>query len=298
MAKLSQIRRLAILINKLSAVRYVPTDALVAHVENTLALYDNKDSNYSQRTMQRDFGLIDEMFGIVIRNDKSRGYYIAELDEMTDNYKELLLNFELLSSINTDSVLQKYVLAEHRRNAIRHELIAPLLKAIRKRNPIEFDYTLVRHNGKIVHKRLMPHFLKESQYRWYLIGYDTDGKLKSFGVDRISAINILEDTQFLRDEHIDIPSLFRESYGIWNNPEDPVEEIVLKYDSVDGAFVKTLPLHHSQQILSEDKTGITVKLRLRITNDFVMELLSRSRSVEVVPPVRYAATSRRTKQTY
>ena len=279
MAKLSQIRRLAILINKLSAVRYVPTDALVAHVENTLALYDNKDSNYSQRTMQRDFGLIDEMFGIVIRNDKSRGYYIAELDEMTDNYKELLLNFELLSSINTDSVLQKYVLAEHRRNAIRHELIAPLLKAIRKRNPIEFDYTLVRHNGKIVHKRLMPHFLKESQYRWYLIGYDTDGKLKSFGVDRISAINILEDTQFLRDEHIDIPALFRESYGIWNNPEDPVEEIVLKYDSVDGAFVKTLPLHHSQQILSEDETGITVKLRLRITNDFVMELLSRSRSV-------------------
>lgn len=84
MAKLSQIRRLAILINKLSAVRYVPTDALIAHVENTLALYDNKDSNYSQRTMQRDFGLIDEMFGIVIRNDKSRGYYIAELDEMTD----------------------------------------------------------------------------------------------------------------------------------------------------------------------------------------------------------------------
>ena len=278
MAKLSQIRRLAILINKLSAVRYVPTDALIAHVENTLVLYDNKDSNYSQRTMQRDFGLIDEIFGIVIRNDKSRGYYIAELDEMTDNYKELLLNFELLSSINTDSVLQKYVLAEHRRNAIRHELIAPLLKAIRKRNPIEFDYTLVRHNGKIVHKRLMPHFLKESQYRWYLIGYDTDGKLKSFGVDRISAINILEDTQFLRDEHIDIPSLFRDSYGIWNNPEDPVEEIVLKYDSVDGAFVKTLPLHHSQQILSEDETSITVKLRLRITNDFVMELLSRSRS--------------------
>ena len=284
MAKLSQIRRLAILINKLSAVRYVPTDALIAHVENTLALYDNKDSNYSQRTMQRDFGLIDEMFGIVIRNDKSRGYYIAELDEMTDNYKELLLNFELLSSINADSVLQKYVLAEHRHNAIRHELIAPLLKAIRKRNPIEFDYTLVRHNGKIVHKRLMPHFLKESQYRWYLIGYDTDSKLKSFGVDRISAINILEDTQFLRDEHIDIPSLFRESYGIWNNPEDPVEEIVLKYDSVDGAFVKTLPLHHSQQILSEDETGITVKLRLRITNDFVMELLSRSRSVEVIKP--------------
>lgn len=41
---------------------------------------------------------------------------------------------------------------------------------------------------------------------------------------------------------------------------------------------------HSQQLLSEDETGITVKLRLRITNDFVMELLSRSRSVEVIAP--------------
>ncbi len=285
MAKISQIRRLAILINKLSSVQYVPTNELISHVENTLSLYDNQDANYSQRTMQRDFALIDEMFGIVIRNDKSQGYYIAELDEMSDNYKELLLNFELLSSINADSVLQKYVLAEHRQNAIKHDLIAPMLKAIRKRNPIEFDYILVRHNGKIVHKCLTPYFLKESQHRWYLIGYDTDNKLKSFGVDRISAIKILEDKQFQRNETIDIPALFQDSYGIWNNPEDPVENIILKYDLVDGSFIKTLPLHHSQQILNEEPTGITIRLQLRITNDFVMELLSRSRSVEVIAPL-------------
>lgn len=285
MAKISQIRRLAILINKLSSVQYVPTNELISHVENTLSLYDNQDANYSQRTMQRDFALIDEMFGIVIRNDKSQGYYIAELDEMSDNYKELLLNFELLSSINADSVLQKYVLAEHRQNAIKHDLIAPMLKAIRKRNPIEFDYILVRHNRKIVHKCLAPYFLKESQHRWYLIGYDTDNKLKSFGVDRISAIKILEDKQFQRNETIDIPALFQDSYGIWNNPEDPVENIILKYDLVDGSFIKTLPLHHSQQILSEEPTGVTIRLQLRITNDFVMELLSRSRSVEVIAPL-------------
>ena len=59
---------------------------------------------------------------------------------------------------------------------------------------------------------------------------------------------------------------FRESFGIWNNPSDPVEEIVLKYDALDGAFVKTLPLHSSQEILSDTSDGITVRLRLRITN--------------------------------
>ena len=49
----------------------------------------------------------------------------------------------------------------------------------------------------------------------------------------------------------------RESFGIWNNPSDPVEEIVLKYDALDGAFVKTLPLHSSQEILSDTSDGIS-----------------------------------------
>ena len=50
---------------------------------------------------------------------------------------------------------------------------------------MEFDYTLVRHGGKVVSKKVNPHFLKESQQRWYLAGYDTDGELKTFGMDRM-----------------------------------------------------------------------------------------------------------------
>ena len=71
---------------------------------------------------------------------------------------------------------------------------------------------------------------------------------------------------------------------LWNSPSDPVEEIVLKYDKLDGAFVKTLPLHSSQEILYDTDDGLVVRLRLRITNDFVMALLARSRSVEVISP--------------
>ena len=84
---------------------------------------------------------------------------------------------------------------------------------------------------------------------------------------------------------MDIPALFRESFGIWNNPEDPVEDIVLKYDALDARFIKTLPIHSSQRTISETADEITISLRLRITNDFVMELLSRSRSVEVISPL-------------
>ena len=63
-----------------------------------------------------------------------------------------------------------------------------------------------------------------------------------------------------------------------------MEEIILRYDSLDAGFLKTLPIHPSQTIVREDADGITIRLQLRITNDLRMELLRRSRSVEVIQP--------------
>lgn len=112
-----------------------------------------------------------------------------------------------------------------------------------------------------------------------------DGVMKCFAVDRMSLSEALAQ-KFDRDESVDAKAMFRESFGIWNDPDDPVEEVILHYDSLDGAFVKTSPLHETQQILSDDpRTGLTVRLDLKITNDFVMELLSRSRSLEVLAPM-------------
>jgi hypothetical protein len=283
MAKINQIRRLAIIVSKLNSKHYVPAKELVDYVTRTIRARYSDTAGCTLRTLQRDFRTIEELFGVTIRHDKLRGYYIDERYGSAEDYEVLLLNFELLNAIDSDSTIQKYVLPEHHRAIILPD-IAELLDAIRNRHPVEFDYTLVRHGGKVVRKRLHPYFLKESQQRWYLIGYDVDDKLKAFGLDRFSSLRILSWERFKRDDTIDIPALFRESYGIWNNPEDPVEEIVIKYDALDGAFVKTMPLHTTQELLDDTPDGITIRLRLRITNDFVMALLTRSRSVEVVKP--------------
>ena len=248
-----------------------------------MSVVDDRDEDVSLRTLQRDIATIDELFHITIKCDASGYYHVAERDGISDEYESMLLNFELLSSIDSDSLLQKYVLSEHHRPAFQVD-ISEVLNAIRNSHPVEFDYTLFRHGNKMIRKSVKPYFLKESQQRWYLVGYDSDGKLKTFGMDRISSLSVSGDRTFRRKEDMDIPALFRECYGIWNDPDMPVEEIVLKYDSVDGAFLKTMPLHHTQEILSDTGEGITVRVRLRITNDFVMALLSRSRSLEVISP--------------
>lgn len=281
MAKINQIRRLAIIVSKLNSKHYVPAEELVDYVSYTIRARYSDTAGCTLRTLQRDFRTIEELFGVTIRHDKLCGYYIDERYGSAEDYEALLLNFELLNAIDSDSTIQKYLLPEHHR-AIILPNIAELLDAIRNRHPVEFDYILVRHGGKVVRKCLHPYFLKESQQRWYLIGYDTDDKLKAFGLDRLSSLRILSRERFMRNDTIDIPALFRESYGIWNNPEDPVEEIVLKYDVLDGAFVKTMPIHPTQELLDDSSDGITIRLQLRITNDFVMALLARSRSVEVI----------------
>lgn len=284
MAKINQIRRLAIIVSKLNSKHYVPAEELVDYVSYTIRARYSDTAGCTLRTLQRDFRTIEELFGVTIRHDKLCGYYIDERYGSAEDYEALLLNFELLNAIDSDSTIQKYLLPEHHR-AIILPNIAELLDAIRNRHPVEFDYILVRHGGKVVRKCLHPYFLKESQQRWYLIGYDTDDKLKAFGLDRLSSLRILSRERFMRNDTIDIPALFRESYGIWNNPEDPVEEIVLKYDVLDGAFVKTMPIHPTQELLDDSSDGITIRLQLRITNDFVMALLARSRSVEVIRPI-------------
>ena len=69
--------------------------------------------------------------------------------------------------------------------------------------------------------------------------------------------------------------------GRW---ESTAEDVVIKYDRLDGSFVKSLPLHHTQRVIEENEDSITIGLKLRITNDFVMALLSRSRSIEIIKP--------------
>ena len=85
--------------------------------------------------------------------------------------------------------------------------------------------------------------------------------------------------------YIDANNLFKDSYGIWNQTDIPVENIELSYSALDGSFLKSIPLHHSQEIIMDNEMEFRIRLRLRITNDFVMALLSRSSSLTVIEPL-------------
>ncbi|MDE5760886.1 MAG: WYL domain-containing protein [Bacteroides sp.] len=251
--KLQGLQRMLVILNKLKGYqRYVPREELEEYVSRRMEERDGTPVDL--RTLQRGFNEIEELFGIHIRfSKKQNGYHIDEEDELkSEQYNRLLLNFDLLN-------------------------------AIKFSHPVTFSYLYVREEGKIREKRVLPHYLKEDQQRWYLLAYN-DGILKTFSAACIRNLRIHDEETFKRDMSINVEELFKDSYGIWNQPDIPVEEIELSYDALNGSFLKSVPLHPSQEVLIDNETEFRIRLRLRITNDFVMALLSRSRSLTVIRP--------------
>lgn len=276
---LNQIKRLSAIVNKLSGIsEYVSKEELLEAMSGDMA----ENGSYTLRTLQRDIRSIEEVFGMEIENVKGEGYRIVGWDPVyTDRFKELLSEFEILSTVGSDSGTRDYIIPEQRKMTFSVD-IQKVLRSIKQRRKVRFSYSLPRLGGKEAEYLAEPYFLKQSQNRWYLLAM-VEGILKCFELGRFVSFKVL-DEEFSRDESVQAENLFRDCFGIWDDPKMSVEDIRLRFSPLDGRFIKTLPIHSSQKIVAETNEYVEVTLRLKITNDFVMALLSRSSSIEILAP--------------
>ena len=282
--KMGRLIRYILIIQKLSGKSKViiPGDDLISYLKRQMETR-GYEVGLSIRTLQRDIAEIKSMFDIEIKHSRGEGYFIAERIENSElRYEELLLNFDLLTSINHSADVSGFIIPEHHRPK-GSENISAIIHAIKSTNLIKFDYLLIRKNNRIISKTVSPHFLKESLGLWYLVAFDEMCKLRVYAVDRISNLEILPD-KFKRNGHIDPDDLFLNSYGIWDDETIPIEDVELSYSPLDGYFLKATPLHSSQEVIIDNEEEFRIRLKIRITNDFVMALLARSNSLTVISP--------------
>jgi predicted DNA-binding transcriptional regulator YafY len=125
--------------------------------------------------------------------------------------------------------------------------------------------------------------LKEARFRWYLIAQDSkDGAIKIFGLDRISNLEI-SASRFEYPNSFNAEEKFKHAFGIISG-EEPPEKIQLWLTREQGNYIKSLPLHASQKIISESNTEVIVELYVCPSHDFMMELLSMGANVKVLEP--------------
>lgn len=238
--------------------------------------------NTSKRTFQRDLDDIRSLFSIDIQYDFSRRvYYISNESEPEMNIR-ILEAFDMLNALNLSDGLSKYIHFEKRKPQGTENLNG-LLHAIKNCFQIYFSYQKF-WDDKPEKRYVEPYALKEFRNRWYLMAKDLkDGKVKIFGLDRLKDLDITRRTFKSPADYV-IDDKYRYCFGIISPDDQDPEEIILSFNAFHGKYIKSLPLHETQQIISDTEKELQIKLKLCITLDFIMELLSLGANVKVIKP--------------
>lgn len=246
------------------------------------------DFEISKRTFQRDIEDIKATLGIYIEYDFSKQVYFIEedIDENNPIKNRMLEAFDLFNAFNVTESLNEFVLFEKRKSkGVEH--FYGLLYAIKNRFVIELTHQKFWDENSNT-RRLKPLALKEFKGRWYLLGKeDTSDILKTFGLDRITDFNVSKK-KFEKNNQTDIANMFNNCFGIINPQDQLPEKVILRFTYEQGCFIKTYPLHNSQKIISENEnSNVTiVELNLKITHDFIMELMSFGEELTVIKPIK------------
>jgi predicted DNA-binding transcriptional regulator YafY len=163
-----------------------------------------------------------------------------------------------------------------------------LVKSIKKKIPVSFihySYDKKLFKSIIIH----PYLMKESNKRWYLVGYSEEHKeVRYFGLDRIYD-PILIDREFIEHHGKDLRSLFDTKIGLTNirslkNKNEP-QEIVLWVSRKMANYIKSMPLHKSQTHDEYNGYGdILVSITLVPTFELVAMILSYGKHIELISP--------------
>jgi len=287
MSKRAYISRYLIILKKLKAKPYTNYEDLQSHIEKQMEYLQMKDDalnmGFSKRTLQRDIKEIKNIFGIDIEYSKAaKGYFISQDETENMNFQRMMEAFDLFNSLNIAQDLTPFVHLEKRRPQGTDNLYG-LLHAIKNKLQIRFSYQKFWEED-ISQRTVDPYGLKEFKNRWYIMAKDSrDGNIKSFALDRLTNLEIT-NSKFEFPTGYSIEENYRYCFGIIHPNDEVPQDIILSFDPTQGKYVKTLPLHATQQILIDNDEELQIKLKLFVSYDLVMELLSFGDNMKVLKP--------------
>ena len=238
--------------------------------------------NISQRQFLRDLKKIGSILEIEIYYDPRQGVYLINEAEFSELSRRRLEAFDTFNALKIGDSTSRLIHFEKRRPQGTENLFG-VLHAIKNNLQINFTYQKFWEEQS-TERSVHPLALKEFRNRWYLLSKDMkDGAVKTFALDRLTTLDITP-IKFKPSPDFDIEEQFRYCFGIISPTDEDPQEIILSFDSIQGKYIKSLPLHHSQQILIDSEHELRIKLTLCVTYDLVMELLSFGELVKVIEP--------------
>lgn len=226
---------------------------------------------------------VEEMFDINIVCDKSTfEYYIDDSGgENNARLQSWLVDSASLSGMlsNAHEISDRIIL-ENVPSAREHLPI--IIDAMKQNRRIRFSYKSYTRSQPTDGIVLEPYFVKIFKQLWYVIGLNVkDGAVKTYSLDRITQLNLLQDT-FKMPDGVKPSEFFKDCFGIITN-KNKAKRIVLRVEPTQAKYFRALPLHVSQMEEVHDNYSVFT-YRMRITYDLKEEIMSHGSSIEVLEP--------------
>ncbi len=245
--------------------------------------YSYEENNYSITNTplsQQDLGTLNEVLD-VLKQFKGFGYF-QELTGMVTKLEDKIYKQKHKG--------RSYIDFEKNELLKGLEHIDPIHKAIISKTTLSISYQsfkAVKPNELI----FFPYLLKEYRNRWFVLGSNKKSRgIQNLALDRIVELKELSVEKYHDNKTIDIATYYDDVIGVTKTTGQKPNKVVLHIDKTNAPYVKTKPLHHSQQILKEDAEGMLFSIDVIWNFELERELLGFGEQLTVLSPKRLAGT--------
>ena len=130
-----------------------------------------------------------------------------------------------------------------------------------------------------------PYLLKEYRNRWFVLGMKRQGKeIITFALDRVRIVRLMPEELFREQKNFDAHDYFNPILGVTRNIGEPSIRILFWASTVHAPYIKTKPIHHSQQIVEEVKNGTHFSIEVVPNFELERELIGFGEGLKVLSP--------------
>ena len=254
-----------------------------ARLERRTSANDD-DGAIPRRTWDNHRREIETIFDVNIECRKSDNTYYIDDDEgyMASKMTHMVCNhFAVKNMLGEAKNLKQRVLYEDIPSGFNHLTI--IIQAMRENKVLNITYqSFVRED--VTQFCLHPYCLKVFKLRWYVVGWqEPTSDIRIYSLDRISNIEILKK-KFKMPTDFDAQEYFEDSYGAFRNDGVSPTTVRIKANAEEREYLRTLPLHHSQQEVETEQDYSVFELHIRPSFDFKQAILAMGANVEVLEP--------------
>ena len=250
----------------------------------------NTDLSYGQPLLRSRFhrwkDAILMQFGIEIACQHKGGYlyYIENPREFAeDKLKQWIIDsFAIGNLIGENISLRDRIVVDQVPSGYGY--LAEIIAAMKENRSVNIAYSSLK-DAEPEMFGIEPYCVKLFENRWYVLANDTaSNTVRCYALDRIVQLCATNNT-FELPKNFSASEFYSNYFGIVTDEEVKPERIVLRAYRTHQFYMRTLPLHHSQQVLRKADEYTDFELYLSPTYDFVMRLLHYGALVEVLEPI-------------